>query len=228
MQESSARKRFKVLQRERDRLLSSGRSCAEVEAAIATIVKDFPQLNVEYKPLSAATAALLAYGEAISADQVIAQEPSRPDDPVPKDATAASTSSPWGSVAVLNSIVVLAAVVRVVNDVLSKSTLPPLSVLKCCVVSALCAIVHRNILEPCEGGWALDPLIFTLGIHAAHCLAPFLSSRCGNSDRRTRVEAIFVYVVRDVIPSLCCSFVVYSVVMVIQSGLGAKPVRLFC
>ena len=69
MDEGLARKRYKMIRRELDRLTAKGQSDVELATQLEQLVVAFPQLREVTAPISASTAAMLNHGEAVSQEE---------------------------------------------------------------------------------------------------------------------------------------------------------------
>lgn len=229
MDVAKAKKKYKILVRERDRLAEKGQQDAEVTSEISKLLADFPELEEVNTKLSAATSAMLSYAEAMQ-DPLV--EPSPP--PVEEKQASAATGSMQSNSnqpaadhsKAIRVLLGLAFVVRVFQDIRSRPTFPLQQQCICMMFALFCSVVHRcSDVTPCsQYGFLFDPLAFTALVHIGHGLASVSADRISPM----ALERILVYVARDGVPSIITVFVTYSVAMILLTVCGWPSVQLFC
>lgn len=237
----AARRRYKILLREQTRLKDRGTRDAETDEELLRLRTEYPELNEVQPTLSAGTAAMLTFAESMSPTSSVGEAAIPPGregedvDATKEKATAAASHSedsktladdapagvPWF---VSWALPMISYFVALVGSFIQ----PPRTARWLCLLvilwSAVVPLMHRiaPAMAPCVHGSVardilVDPLSLTGLMHAT-----FFMVRC----RGTHPAA---YIVRDLVPALLTSFVVYScATMILNLFTHLRPVRTFC
>lgn len=243
---NNAKKQYKILSRELSRVRERGQSDSELEARVRSLLEQFPELNQVETKVSASAAMTLAYGDIMSSESVQAatvadetlrlscQGPSPPSgssnvDKVETDILTSSEQLPDGaslqpssqtSSTNQNAVSLLGWVSSALQTAVAirgPPRFPRFLQFSLLIFAATCAIAHRLPgSPPCSrAGSLFDPVGVAVLLHLG-----FLLSK--------REPHPIVYVVKDFIPSVVSTFVVFACTVLILNVVGWPRVPYFC
>jgi hypothetical protein len=248
---AAAKRKYKVLLREQDRLRERGTTDGEIETELSRLRSEYPELCELTSHLSAGTTSMLAFAETMAAESnqgdVVGGATAVSDCPTlvraPSHETTrgvdnrcATGADSVGRTAFSGWLAAAFAVLPMMVSFVAPFLQPPRTNRALCllVVAASIAMpvvyrVHPNIWAPCNNRaedrreimmlLLTDPVAFTI---LAHCVYFLLVAR-------RRGSHAIAYLVRDMLPAVMTSFVLFSsTTMVLNITTNLRPVQSFC
>jgi hypothetical protein len=190
-----AKRRYKILLREQQRLAAKSQKDSQVDEQIAAIVAEFPELAETTIQVSDGAKAMLAFGESMAVPDGDGKGPSAAGSPSASAAPAATAAAPPGASAdggvattggpapatqgkprpddpststLERTFMVAAVVLRIANDLRARPTTTPLLLLCIVGMSLGTSAMHVTVLGDLCSWLALltSPTVIAVGFHA--------------------------------------------------------------
>lgn len=227
-----AKRRYKVLVREKQALLATSRSDAMVDEEIRKLENEFPMLLGDEKPsqnisnvvsseltafvpevVKGSSATCHVSGEEATFNMVgpVSSLAERPDVQHRKSTDATPSAVPK-KFSELERYKMLMFALQVFTAAHQRSRLGRINCTVIALLSVTIAVVHRAFIDPTSSlGCLLNPSLLCLLVHANNVCGAFLTRR------RFSVPIFVVYLVLDVIPSLGMCIAFYGLTMIFMN-----------
>ena len=176
-----------------------------------------PKPKPQPQPSAETTAAPQSAGKEERTTPLLSPTPdsqtTSPVEPTPPSGLAKkSKGSSWSTAFFLGAVQAVGIAMRVWMDLNARPILPRVSQAKIFLFSFFIAVLHAAVVDPCSiWGRVIDPSLIAVMLHVQFALEP----PEGAPSKRSFAERIFVYTVREFLPSIVSGFVVYSLTLAV-------------